>query len=298
MPRQNKQCRCHPEAKRLCDLAKGVGKHLCHKKSNASLFSGSEINLYLQSFESGYGTESQTGITTEPNALNDDKEYLVCTNLKKYIETSQKKRKRRSDRHNPEAIKKFGWDNILRCTAVLEDIENDTQEVYTMFENVPVINADDDAEEVSVNKNKTRIGCRTSFPEAILRIRYYKRSYDLSFRRQQARTISVSQQILASCVDRNKLLKNGIDYIEKNMSLAADVVTYMDMLYLTLSSKMKINLLTIDNTECYNTVRDGDGVEKALGVLGKEQSAGHALGRDIYKEVTGQAYDRIRKRIN
>ena len=94
--RNSKQRQCHPEAKRLCDLAKGGGKHSCHKKNTASLFSSHEINLYLQSFGPGYDTESRTGITTVPNALNDDEEYLVCSNLKKYIETSQKKRKRRS----------------------------------------------------------------------------------------------------------------------------------------------------------------------------------------------------------
>mmetsp|Transcript_5323 Transcript_5323/g.6143 ORF Transcript_5323/g.6143 Transcript_5323/m.6143 type:complete len:120 (-) Transcript_5323:72-431(-) len=49
--KDTKECTCHPEAKRLCDLAKS-GIHSCHKKR--------------QSFESGYGTESQTGITTEP----------------------------------------------------------------------------------------------------------------------------------------------------------------------------------------------------------------------------------------
>ena len=79
--RNSKQRQCHPEVKRLCDLAKGGKPHLCHKKSNGSLLSGRVINSYLQSFGPGYGTESRPGITTEPNALNDDdEEYLVCAN--------------------------------------------------------------------------------------------------------------------------------------------------------------------------------------------------------------------------
>ena len=114
--------KCHPEVKRLCDLAKGGGEHSCHKKSNASLCFGCEINLYLQSFGPGYGTNSRPGITTVPNALNDDEQYLVCTNLKKNIATSQKKRKRTSDRHNPEATTTpTNVDTLNRLTAVYED---------------------------------------------------------------------------------------------------------------------------------------------------------------------------------
>ena len=88
MPRHDKERKCHPEAKRLCDLARCVGEHSCHKKKNATLDSGREINSYLQSFRLGYGTESRQGITTEPNALNDDNQYLVCANIKKYIADS------------------------------------------------------------------------------------------------------------------------------------------------------------------------------------------------------------------
>ena len=40
-----------------------------------------------------------------------------------------------------------------------------------------------------------------------------------------------------------------MNYIENNMALAADVVTFIDLLTLNLSGKFKINLLTIDNTE-------------------------------------------------
>ena len=60
------------------------------------------------------------------------------------------------------------------------------------------------------------------------------------------------QQVLACCVDRQELKAEGMNYIEKNMALAADVVTFIDLLILNLSGKFKINLLTIDNnTECF-----------------------------------------------
>ena len=87
---------------------------------------------------------------------------------------------------------------------------------------------DDDAEEVRVEaeKKKTRTGHRRKFPLDILKFGYNKRSYDLSFRQQQNRTNVVSQQILASCVDQKELKETGMEYIEKNMALALDVVTF------------------------------------------------------------------------
>ena len=80
----------HPGVKALCKKAM-CHDHSCHKTTNATLISGREINLYLQSFGPGYGTESRQGITTEPNALNDDEQYLVCANLKNILRHHKRK---------------------------------------------------------------------------------------------------------------------------------------------------------------------------------------------------------------
>mmetsp|Transcript_21513 Transcript_21513/g.21847 ORF Transcript_21513/g.21847 Transcript_21513/m.21847 type:complete len:105 (-) Transcript_21513:149-463(-) len=54
--KHTKERKCHPEVKRLCDLAKGAYEHSCHKTNNPSHCSGSVINSYLQTFGPGYGT--------------------------------------------------------------------------------------------------------------------------------------------------------------------------------------------------------------------------------------------------
>ena len=59
-------------------------------------------------------------------------------------------------------------------------------------------------------------------------------------------------------------------YIEKNMALAIDIVTYIDLLILNLSSKLQINLLTLDNTERYNVVHEGDDRDTVVGLLQKK----------------------------
>ena len=163
-------------------------------------FSSRDINLYLQSFESGYGRDSRVGILIEANVLKDNQGYLVCANLKKDIIGSAKLRKRKSDRLNPEGATPTNFDNTT-LTVVFADKENNVQEEHTIYNNEPVTTFDDDAEEMRQEK-KTRIGHRRKFPQDLLNIGYKKRSYDLSFRRQQNHTNEVSKQILASCIER------------------------------------------------------------------------------------------------
>ena len=67
----------------LCNMSMASGHTKCHKKMRASLFPGCEINILLSSVSAAvYGTDSKERITIEENSLEDDKEYLVCDNLK------------------------------------------------------------------------------------------------------------------------------------------------------------------------------------------------------------------------
>ena len=87
--------------KALCNKAMACGHTKCHRSKNASNMMSSQINIFLSLVLTGiYGVESREGITIEANALEDEKEYLVCDNLKKRIDTvvEQSPRKRKSDR--------------------------------------------------------------------------------------------------------------------------------------------------------------------------------------------------------
>ena len=88
-----------------------------------------------------------------------------------------------------------------------------------------------------------------------------------------------------------------MDYIEDNMSLAMDVVTFIDLLILNLSTKLKVDLSTLDNTECYNVDHEGDNCNIVAGKLQKEQSGEQSLAPALLKEVTRSAYSRLRDRI-
>ena len=47
-------------------------------------------------------------------------------------------------------------------------------------------------------------------------------------------------------------------FIEGNITLATDVLTFIDLSKLNLKSKLKLDLTTLDNTESYNVVYEGD----------------------------------------
>ena len=78
---------CNRRVRELCNKAvEGVYYHgKCHDSKNAFLFSGGDINTYLRSFGSGYGVDSNNGITTVANAMDEDKAYYVCANYKQRI---------------------------------------------------------------------------------------------------------------------------------------------------------------------------------------------------------------------
>ena len=215
--------------------------------------------------------------------------------LKKYILTSQKSRKRKSDRLNPEATTTTNVDTINRFTAVFEDKDAGVLEENHVFPNDTTTTNAAEEVRVEVEKNKNQTGHRQKFPEDILKFRFMKQSCDLLFRCQQDRTNDVSKQILASCVDRKKLKETGMEYIQNNMDLALDVVTFIDLLIYNLSSKLHINLLHLDNIECYNVVHDGDDKDTVVGGLRTKQKVDHKLACDLLKEMTGKAYDRLSK---
>ena len=81
MARKDYLSNCDPLVKALCNKAMTCGHTKCEQTKKASNMIGSKINIFLSSVSAGtYGVESGDGITTEVNAVEDDKEYMVCAN--------------------------------------------------------------------------------------------------------------------------------------------------------------------------------------------------------------------------
>ena len=64
-------------------------------------------------------------------------------------------------------------------------------------------------------------------------------------------------------------------YLEGNTSLPIDVLTMIDLVKLKLEYILKIDVITLDNTKCYNDDIDEKGVSLAMALL-------HALNEAEY----------------
>ena len=160
----NKKHSCNPQVKALCHKAMAWGHSTYNKQQKAYDVIGSKINTFLSWVSTSFGTEGVDGITTEANALEDDKEYQVCATLKMRIDDAVAQSPRKSRRLNPEAsTSTTDMNTTTRLTAVFE--VDDGLEEYVVFDDAAA--ADDDAIEVEKQK-KQQIGHHTKFPTDIL----------------------------------------------------------------------------------------------------------------------------------
>ena len=220
------------------------GHTMCNsnKQQKASNMMGSQINIFLSSVSTTFGTEGVDRITTETNALEDDKEYQVCATLKMRIDDAVAQSPRKSRRLNPEAsTATINMNTTTRLTAVFK--VDDGLEEYVVFDDAAA--ADSDAIEVEKQK-KQRMGHRTKFPTDILNRnkKYNKPLKQLCWRRRIARTDNIVKDVLACCVDGNELDQFGMSYLEGNTELAKDVLLLLDLLKMNIQKEMKVDYFT------------------------------------------------------
>ena len=129
---------CNPPVKALCNKAMARGHSTCNKQQKAYDVIGSKINTFLSWVSTSFGTEGVDGITTEANALEDDKEYQVCATLKMRIDdaVAQSPRKRKSPLSlSSTAITDINTTNRLKVAlAVVDKDYDEIVEVYVIFD--------------------------------------------------------------------------------------------------------------------------------------------------------------------
>ena len=131
----------------------------CEKKKKASHIPGCEIITFLSCILTAYSIESKEGITIKATAVEEDKEYQVCTNFKQQIEAAQTRKRNSQQLNNEIATTKVDINNITRLTAVFAIANaNDIVEEHTIF--------DDNAEEE--REIKSTVGYCTKFPRDVL----------------------------------------------------------------------------------------------------------------------------------
>ena len=138
--------------------------------------------------------------------------------------------------------------------AANDNADDDTLEVHTIF--------DDDVEEE--REIKSRVGYGTNFLLQSLNKRYTKSFNELSWKQKQNRTNNITKELIASCCNRKELKEDRMEYLEGNTALAMDVLTLIDLVKLKLESILKVDIISLDNTECYND--DVDEIDDSLAV--------------------------------
>ena len=116
----------------------------------------------------------------------------------------------------------------------------------------------------------------------------YRKPYkDLKFRSRLSRIDECVAQIVACCIDKNRLEKDGIRYIEKDEDLANECLNIVNSIRERLALKMKMDLPTeVDPIPLVH----GDEEEKEKG-LDLETVI------KILSESTGNGYERVRKEL-
>ena len=98
--------------------------------------------------------------------------------------------------------------------------------------------------------------------------------------------IMVSQHILASNVCPKTLEKDGMDYLNNNISLSKDVSVYLDAIKLFITQDvMRININEVSNCK----------IPRPPVEVREEQS--QPLERVIFNETSQNGYSRIRKTL-
>ena len=67
------------------------------------------------------------------------------------------------------------------------------------------------------------------------------------------------KELLANCIDCNKLESQGMEYLEGNIPLAKEVLMVLDFVHHRVSKILHVDDITkLDNTECYMNDDDDD----------------------------------------
>ena len=199
------------------------------------------------------------------------------------------------------------------------------------------VKVDDKVMESEINIGKMRKGKNLKFYENLLEIsKPYKFSYrKLEWRQRMTRTNEATNMLLAMCLDRNELEKDGLSYITGNETLVHDVLNIVHGIKEKLEKTMKVDLTSVEYPIPCPLI-DGDkerGVieEDGLNVMNaecnededeqeehddnqshpvdhdhhrareddgcKQQDEMYEVGAQILKETSGRAYDRMIKQI-
>ena len=83
--------------------------------------------------------------------------------------------------------------------------------------------------------------------------------------------------------------EDGINYLEGYTVLGKDVFTLIDLVKLELELILKVDMISLDNTECYNNNNDDNDDD--------DDDDENLVAHSLLQEVSGAAYSRLTAKI-
>ena len=261
MPRNRFKCCCE-----VYDEFK-VFHSSCNKARAGELKTGAFLNQFVKS--------------TSPFIPR--KRYYICYNLSLALSLRTPYKKKREKKVFPEIPPTTRVARMLkrrqRCDLVssVEVDQNDNSE----------------GNEVESEKKRRRFTDRINE----YAIPFHKPFQKLKLRKRVERIDDIASLIIANCIDKTKVSKNGLGYILGNEEFAHDVLNVFNGIRDRLELKLRVNL---NDKEFPNPVElvDDDEDANCSGLSNSMNDKTVQMAYSIIGESTGRGYERVRKKIH
>ena len=130
---------------------------------------------------------------------------------------------------------------------------------------------------------------------------YRKPFCELKLRKRLERIDDIACQIIASCIDKNKVQKHGTEYIMRNELFAHEVLNLFNGVRNRLERKLRMNLQEIEYPEVIELIdEDEEKVDNSIDNCLRKSFNDETVqvSYAIMGEATGRGYERIRKKYN
>ena len=243
--------------------------------------------------------------------FNARKYYIICSNLKRSIDKHNSKNSLPPIQSFPitkssttgTAPTKSPNDIPTSSSAPTPTL--DRGERYFMRKRIPVTSlkgitainlkiGDDDDVVIDPRKLPKKSYNQMFIDDVIEKSSPYKLPFgSLTMKQKNLRTNELVKAVLASCINRKELKKDGKTYLESNSDLAVDLLNLLDAMKTKIQKKLKVDLNALQDSPIVPVENDAEGL---ITTLDKDNST-HKLAIALLCGSSETGYERLRHSV-
>ena len=149
---------------------------------------------------------------------------------------------------------------------------------------------DKDKDEDEIHGHNVKKRKRFKFIDKVMEYaqRFHKPFKNLKWRRRLERIDDIAAMIVAACVDKNEVRRNGEGYVIGNEQFANEVLNVLNCISDRLELKIGVDLRSIEFPDAIELVEDDE----------ENDVISEKMAYTIMGEATGRGYERIRRQCN